>query len=360
MTDELPANTWFSGELPIPAPVEKLEPIKEVWKPVAGKHPALLYLSSLRESGRRSMKAGLEAIARMASHDTLSWNEFPWHRIRYAEARVIVNWLQQTYPAPATANAYRSALRGVLRECWQQGLLEGDEWARIQSIKPARGERLPRGRHIEAEEIERLYVLLAGEGTVVAARDAAWFAVVYSSGGVRLEESLTLTLAQFSVEENAFRVVGKGNKERKVWLSESAAAALRAWLAIRGLRPGYVFVPVARDRTTLLHGRRLGQSTVREMCDRRSKQAGIEHMTPHDWRRTSIGDVIDMTGDLSLAQQLAGHASAVTTGRYDRRPERRRRSAARRLVVPYGQQPIRQGDSDGDSSNGVQSTLPTG
>ncbi|SDG73919.1 YCII-related domain-containing protein [Sinosporangium album] len=56
--------------------------------------------------------------------------------------------------------------------------------------------------------------------------------------------------------------------------------------------------------------------------------------TPHDFRRTFIGELLDAGVDLATAQVLVGHSSPATTARYDRRPERRRREAVDRLRLP--------------------------
>ena len=60
-----------------------------------------------------------------------------------------------------------------------------------------------------------------------------------------------------------------------------------------------------------------------------------------DFRRTLIGDLLQAKVDLSTVQQMAGHASPLTTVRYDCCGDEARREAVEYLHFPYTRPPQR-------------------
>ncbi len=228
-------------------------------------------------------------------------------------------------------------------------------------MESIRGSRLLRGRALSRGELVAVFGHLVGQDGAAARRDAALIALLYASGGVRRAEASGLQLGDLDRGTGRLVVRGKGNKEREVWLTDEALQAVEDWLQVRSQEPGTLLLPVEKDRRSVRHYEsdgspaRLSEGTVRLVCRRRAAEAGLSAFSPHDLRRTSISDLLDLTGDLALVSELAGHASPATTKRYDRRPAENRRRAARSLHVPYQRRALPTG-TDGETAPPTEST----
>jgi len=312
--------------------------------------PVEAYLDSLAPRSQQAVRERLRAVARIAG---VPPDEMPWHRLRAPHVEHIRNRLVREGKAPASVNLTLAALRGVLRQARTYNLLTDEEYRRVTEVKPARGSRLPAGRDVSLKELRALVQVCQEDDTPAGVRDAALLAVLYI-GGLRRAELAALTLADYTRRPPTLHIQhGKGNKERLVPLTASAAAALDAWLALRGDRTGSLFVPINKGgrvggneaSPTDRRGRRrparavgdvgLTPQAIYGVLTKRARDAGIDSLSPHDLRRTFVGDLLDAGVDLSGAQALAGHASPVTTARYDRRGEATKRANVERLHFPY-------------------------
>lgn len=300
--------------------------------PEAAPNPARLYLAALGEGSRPSTRSALEKIAFVLSGGRASVEDFPWADVRHEHTQALRTGLVESL-APRTVNRHLSALRGVLREAWRLGLIDAEAFHRAVDIEGVRCERPPAGRDVSlAERKELLRACAADRFPVRGARDAAMLALLCGTG-MRRSEVVALDLADVALADGSVRVFGKGNKERVVHLVAGAQAALELWLAHRGREAGPLLCRIARGG----HVRRLRLSpqAVRLVLQRRLEETGIARATPHDFRRTLCGDLLDAGADLAAVQSLFGHASPAQTARYDRRGERARRKAAERVKVPF-------------------------
>jgi site-specific recombinase XerD len=234
--------------------------------------------------------------------------------------------------APATVNRVLSALRGTLHAAWRAGLMDAATYQAARAVRGARGSRLPRGRAVGTEEWRRLFREIGHARSPIRERDAALVALAYA-GGFRRAELVALDLADYDAEAGRLRVIGKGNKERAVFIGNGARDALHAWLRVRGREPGPLLLPV--DRYGRVLSRRLTEQTVYDRLRHLAACAGVAAFSPHDCRRSLAGDLLDAGVDLATVQALLGHASPATTARYDRRGENAVRHAAARVHVPY-------------------------
>jgi site-specific recombinase XerD len=295
------------------------------------KHPAEVYLASLGTGSRRAMRGALDTIAAMLTGDRCDAFSIQWGALRYQHAAAVRAALAERY-APATANKMLSALRGVLKEAWRLGLIETEDYHRAADLPAVRGETLPRGRAISTGELRSLFAV-CNDGTQAGARDAALLALLYGAG-LRRAEAVSIDMKDYDRETGALNVRhGKGNKARTSYATNGSKDALDAWLAVRGDAPGPLFVPVLKGgRVTV---RQMNNQAVMDILIKRATQAGVKSVSPHDFRRTFIGDLLDAGADISTVQKMAGHASVSTTSRYDRRGEAAKQKAAELLHVPF-------------------------
>ncbi len=292
--------------------------------------PAAVYLGGLSAASRRTMRGALDAIAALFD-PTLDAFSFPWHRLRFQHTQAIRSALDDRY-APGTANRMLSALRGTLKAAWRLGHIDAETYHQAVDVGAIKGESLPAGRSLGRGELSALMDACAQDATIKGARDAAMIALLYA-GGLRRAELIGLDLADYERGSGGLRVKGKGNKERLVYVTGGAADALADWLRARGEEAGPLFAPIRRGGH--IQQGRLTTQAVYTMLKERAAEAGIASLSPHDMRRTFVGDLLDAGADISTVQRLAGHASVATTARYDRRPETAKRKAAELLHVPY-------------------------
>ena len=220
---------------------------------------------------------------------------------------------------------------------WVSELVSDREYHGVVAIKLSRGKRELRGRALDQFEIARLISACESDGTVKGLRDAAVFAVEIGCG-LRRSEIALLTNANIRHTDQSISLVGKGNKERKVFCSPDVWKRLTTWLSSRDSRIGSpesdapVFCSI-REGEHVRGSEPLTDDGIYRMMTRRAEQLGIQDFSLHDLRRTFATRLLQMGGDINVVRQTMGHASIATTQRYDRRGEDEVRRLVRRLPI---------------------------
>ena len=213
--------------------------------------------------------------------------------------------------ARATVARKAAALRCYFSWLVRQGRLGTDPARSLRAA--AGGGRLP--RVLSPGEVGALLDVAAP--TALDRRDLAVLELLYAAG-LRVSELCGLDRGDIDLEQRTVTVLGKGSKQRRVPIHDTAAGALRAWLEDgRDDLPGPPEAAFVNRR-----GNRLGQRDVRRILDRRA--ASPTH--PHALRHTYATHLLDGGADLRVVQELLGHSSLATTQIYTHVSKERLRS----------------------------------
>jgi len=238
---------------------------------------------------------------------------------RLAFNRIVVvryrMYLESRHLAANTINQQLAAVRRLAHEAADAGLLSPDLAAGISRVKGVKQLGFRSGNWLSAEQSSEV-LKHAGGDTMRAKRDYAMLAMLFGCG-FRRSELVGLELDDIQMRQGHWAVVdliGKGGHIRTVPIPNWVKAALDQWTRTAGVCEGKIFRAVARRGK--VWGSGLSQNVVwyvvRTCCER----AGLEHIAPHDLRRTCAKLCHDRGGELEQIQFLLGHASVQTTERY--------------------------------------------
>ncbi len=211
-----------------------------------------------------------------------------------------------------TQNYHLIALRSFLRYLAKRDI----KALATDKIELARVVR-PQVNFLNAEEVERLLQTPNLEGKT-GKRDRAILELLFSSG-LRVSELVKLNRTDINLKRREFMVRGKGQKDRPVFVSDSAAQWLASYLASRQDNYAPLFIHLAGSKSELDEGNytRLGARSVERLVAKYARAAGIlKKVTPHTLRHSFATDLLRNGADLRSVQALLGHSNIATTQIY--------------------------------------------
>jgi site-specific recombinase XerD len=226
--------------------------------------------------------------------------------------------------SPASIKRRVATLRGFCRWLCSRELLDSDPW-NSTSLSLERSRRLP--RTLPAHELDRLIEFLKRVARVEPAGtpDPASIAkrpyesttllavALMVATGVRVHEVVGITYREVDLPTRTLRLLGKGRRERQVFLTNDWITSLTtAYINARST--------LGLQHPNLLFNLRLDPLTppaMRARLTKAARAAGLTaHVTPHMLRHTAATQLIEAGVDIRYIQRLLGHASLSTTEIY--------------------------------------------
>ena len=244
--------------------------------------------------------------------------------LRHDDLRAYQRHLANKLKSPASRARALVAVRSWLRWLAREGLNERDLSNGI--TLPKLEQRLP--KPIDSEELSRLLGALPSS-TLADKRDRALVQFLISTG-CRISEALALDRTDFPRSGNRLVVTGKGNKQRTVYLTGDARAAIEDYLAAREDASMALFVNFDRSVDDDRH-RRLTSAGARFVVKKLRRELGAwSFKSPHVARHTAATTLLEVTGgDVRLVQEVLGHANLNTLQGYTKIIDSRKQEAYR-------------------------------
>jgi site-specific recombinase XerD len=233
------------------------------------------------------------------------WLDVPIEETTYRKIIAYMDYLLSKRLKPKTVNCY---LNSVCQ--FYHYLSEEEEVPIMNPVKRPNIMKLPRGlpKHLREEQIEILFKNLKGS------RDRAIFMIMLRCG-LRVEEVAHLCLSSIDLKRRILFIQdGKGAKDRIVYISNDALAALLAYLRVRPTNKVKKVFLVEKGPLT---GQPISIRGIQKRMEYYANKTNLR-ISCHHLRHTMATQMLNADTDLSTIQDLLGHNSIRTTQRYCR------------------------------------------
>ena len=230
------------------------------------------------------------------------------------------------------------ALRGLYRYLKMEGKID----VLLSNLKtPEKEKRLP--KTLSDEEIRRLFQSIE-TGDYKGLLDLTMMELCYSCG-LRVSELVSLRMDQINVKGKYLKILGKGNKERMVPISQEADSYLQLYLKERKTK---------RKAGKVLFVHKDGKPTSRQyfflMLRKRAKEAGITTpVHPHMLRHSFATTLLENGAPIRQVQELLGHSQVETTMIYTHVSSRLKKEAYDRAMNRRAKS-LASSDKEGDEA----------
>jgi site-specific recombinase XerD len=231
------------------------------------------------------------------------WVDIPIEQVTQKNVSSYIDHLLDKRLAPKTINLHLNSIH-----VFYDYLIHEEELTITNPVKKGYHLRVPRPlpRFLKEEEIMKFFQMIKKR------RDRAIFMLMLRCG-LRVQEVADLTLEALDIKHRKLFVrMGKGNKDRLVYLSNDAVDALVGYLKTRqGSKAKKVFLV----EKGLCKGKPLSVRGIQKRIEYYARKARLK-ASCHRLRHTMATQLLNADADLATIQDLLGHAWITTTQRY--------------------------------------------
>ncbi len=179
---------------------------------------------------------------------------------------------------------------------------------------PKLGKRMP--KYLSLDESKKLLEVTQSEDNRNSERDYA-IITLFLNCGMRLSELVNINIKDITFSESKRTVIGKGNKERTIYLNNACMSAIKEYLLVR---PKEGIIYDSKDALFLSERReRISNRTVQLIVKKELSRAGLDvnKYSVHKLRHTAATLMYQYGNvDIRALQELLGHESISTTEIY--------------------------------------------
>ena len=238
----------------------------------------------------------------------LKENNKDYLNMDYESIRKYLSYLTDKKDTNSTISRKISSLRGFYSYLRLNEFIKNNPFKLINL--PKKEQKLP--RFFYYNEIEELFNACDTSNSL-GQRNLAILEVLYATG-TRVSELINIKLEDINFKEKQIKVLGKGNKERIVFLGEYAVDALQDYL-----NDGYLFLNRYNlDYVFLNHlGNKITRRGIEDILTKLIKKTSIDKkISPHMIRHSFATHLLNEGCDLESVQEMLGHESISATAIY--------------------------------------------